>query len=65
VEELIAGRVDVAWNSPLAWVRARRLAAADGVKLTPVTMRDTDCDLRSLVVVRAGDPARRPHRRRA
>ena len=24
----MAGRVDVAWNSPLAWVRARRLAAA-------------------------------------
>jgi len=57
VEELIAGRVDVAWNSPLAWVRARRLAAADGVELTPVTMRDTDCDLRSLVVVRTDDPA--------
>jgi hypothetical protein len=24
-----------------------------GADLTPVTMRDTDCDLRSLVVVRA------------
>jgi len=57
VEELIAGRVGVAWNSPLAWVRARRLAAAGGVELTPVTMRDTDCDLRSLVVVRTDDPA--------
>jgi ABC-type phosphate/phosphonate transport system substrate-binding protein len=57
VEELIAGRVDVAWNSPLAWVRARRLAAASGVELTPVTMRDTDCDLRSLVVVPTDDRA--------
>jgi phosphonate transport system substrate-binding protein len=57
VEELVAGRIGVAWNSPLAWVRARRLAAANGVALTPVTMRDTDQDLRSLVVVRAGDPA--------
>ena len=28
VEDLVAGRVDMAWNSPLAWVRARRLAAA-------------------------------------
>jgi phosphonate transport system substrate-binding protein len=59
-EDLVAGRVDVAWNSPLAWVRARRLAAAAGVGLTPVTMRDTDCDLRSLVVVPAGSPAQSP-----
>jgi phosphonate transport system substrate-binding protein len=57
VQELIAGRIGVAWNSPLAWVRARRLAAAGGVALTPVTMRDTDRDLRSLVVVRTDDPA--------
>jgi ABC-type phosphate/phosphonate transport system substrate-binding protein len=46
----------VAWNSPLAWVRARRLAAARGVTLTPVTMRDTDRDLRSVVAVRADSP---------
>ena len=57
VAELIAGRVGVAWNSPLAWVRARRLAAAGGVRLTPVTMRDTDQDLRSVIVVRASDTA--------
>jgi ABC-type phosphate/phosphonate transport system substrate-binding protein len=55
-EELVAGRIDVAWNSPLAWVRARRLAEARGVTLTPVTMRDTDCDLRSVIVVRADSP---------
>jgi ABC-type phosphate/phosphonate transport system substrate-binding protein len=55
-DNLVAGRVDVAWNSPLAWVRARRLAAARGVTLIPVTMRDTDRDLRSLVVVRADSP---------
>ena len=53
VLDLVDGRVDVAWNSPLAWVRARRLAAARGATLTPVTMRDTDCDLRSVIVVRA------------
>jgi phosphonate transport system substrate-binding protein len=58
VEDLVGGRVDVAWNSPLAWIRARRLAAAHGVMLTPVTMRDTDRDLRSLVVVRADSPVR-------
>ncbi|TVZ00363.1 hypothetical protein EAS64_37645 [Trebonia kvetii] len=56
VSDLVDGRIDVAWNSPLAWVRARRLAAARGATLTPVTMRDTDCDLRSVVVVRADSP---------
>jgi phosphonate transport system substrate-binding protein len=56
VTDLVDGRIDVAWNSPLAWVRARRLAAARGVSLTPVTMRDTDCDLRSVIVVRADSP---------
>jgi phosphonate transport system substrate-binding protein len=54
VEALLAGHVDVAWNSPLAWVRARRLAAARGLGVRAVAMRDTDCDLRSLVVVPAG-----------
>jgi phosphonate transport system substrate-binding protein len=58
VRDLVDGRIDVAWNSPLAWVRARRLAAARGVTLTPVTMRDTDCDLRSVIVVRADSPVR-------
>src|ERR1700733_12019639 len=53
VRDLVDGRIDVAWNSPLAWVRARRLAGARGVTLTPVTMRDTDCDLRSVIAVRA------------
>lgn len=52
VEDLVAGRIDLAWNSPLAWVRARRLAEADGASVEAVAMRDTDCDLRSLVVVR-------------
>ncbi|HEY3879326.1 MAG TPA: PhnD/SsuA/transferrin family substrate-binding protein [Trebonia sp.] len=55
-EELVDGRIDVAWNSPLAWVRARRLAADRDLPLTPLTMRDTDCDLRSAVVVRADSP---------
>ena len=30
VEDLVAGRIHAAWNSPLAWVRAERLAAAQG-----------------------------------
>ncbi|MGH3251415.1 MAG: phosphate/phosphite/phosphonate ABC transporter substrate-binding protein [Trebonia sp.] len=58
VSDLVDGRIDVAWNSPLAWVRARRLAAFRGLPLTPVTMRDTDCDLRSVIVVRADSAVR-------
>ena len=53
VEDLLAGRVDVAWNSPLAWVRSRRLAEADGRKAIATAMRDTDQDLTSIVLVRA------------
>ena len=49
VLDLVAGRLDVAWNSPLAWVRTRRLAPA----ARATVMRDTDCDLSSVVVVRA------------
>ena len=31
VEDLVAGHIHLAWNTPLAWVRAQRLAAAQGV----------------------------------
>ncbi len=54
VEELLAGRIDVAWNSPLAWVRTRRLAEAAGGRSRALAMRDTDRDLTSVVVVRDG-----------
>jgi len=60
VEELVAGRIQLAWNSPLAWVRAVRLAQAAGVTLRPVVMRDTDCGLTSVVVVRSDSPAQTP-----
>jgi phosphonate transport system substrate-binding protein len=49
VEDLVEGRLDVAWNSPLAWVRARRMVPG----AEPLLMRDTDCDLTSVVVVKA------------
>jgi phosphonate transport system substrate-binding protein len=58
VEAHFAGHVDVAWNSPLAWVRARRLAAAKGLEVRAVAMRDTDCGLRSVVLVRSDSPIR-------
>lgn len=53
-EDLLAGRIDLAWNSPLAWVRSRRLAGAAGTEVTPLVMRDTDQDLTTVVAVRAG-----------
>lgn len=59
VEDLVDGRIHAAWNSPLAWVRARRLAEARGAGLRPLVMRDTDRDLRSLVVVRSDAPYHR------
>jgi len=49
VQDLADGRIDVAWNSPLAWVRTRRLAPA----ARAMAMRDTDRDLTSVIVVRA------------
>ena len=63
------GRIHAGWNSPLAWVRARRLAEAAGTEARALAMRDTDRDLSSVVVVRADSPSRgrrrpgRAHRR--
>jgi phosphonate transport system substrate-binding protein len=56
VEALLAGHIHVAWNSPLAWVRARRLAHARGEEVQAIAMRDTDRDLTSVVVVRKDAP---------
>lgn len=50
-EALLAGQIDLAWHSPLAWLRSQRLARAAGVSIDPVVMRDTDRDLTSVVVV--------------
>lgn len=53
VEAHLAGHVDATWDSPLAWVRTRRLAAAAGRQARSVVMRDTDQDLTSVVLVRS------------
>jgi phosphonate transport system substrate-binding protein len=53
VESLLAGSIDVAWNSPLAWVRARRAAAVRGVQVSAPVMRDSDRDLTAVVIVAA------------
>lgn len=51
-----AGHYHIAWNSPLAWLQAKRIAARLGRKVEAIAMRDTDCDLTSIVVVRADSP---------
>jgi ABC-type phosphate/phosphonate transport system substrate-binding protein len=56
VEDLVAGRIDAAWNSPLAWIRTQRLAEAEGQRAIALAMRDTDRDLTSVVVVRSDGP---------
>jgi phosphonate transport system substrate-binding protein len=53
VDDLVDGRIDAAWHSPLAWVRTERLTAARGRRVRAAVMRDTDRDLTSVVVVRA------------
>jgi len=49
VETLLAGHIDVAWNTPLAHVRVQRQTGGESRSLA---MRDTDRDFRSKVVVR-------------
>lgn len=52
VEDQFNGKLHLAWNSPLAWVRAERIARAKGVSVSAIAMRDTDCDLTSVLVTR-------------
>ena len=56
VEAQFDGTIDLAWNSPLAWIRAERIARSRALSVRTVAMRNTDCDLRSLIVVRADSP---------
>ena len=51
VDAHLRGEVDVAWNSPLAWVQTER--AAPG-RARAIAMRDTDRDLTSVVIARPG-----------
>jgi phosphonate transport system substrate-binding protein len=52
VEAHLSGHVDIAWNSPLAWLQTVSLAERLGRRAEAIAMRDTDCDLTSVVVVR-------------
>lgn len=50
-QALIAGHLDIAWNSPLAWLDAQRLS---GGTCRAIAMRDTDRDRVSHIIVRKG-----------
>jgi phosphonate transport system substrate-binding protein len=53
VESHLKGAFHVAWNSPLAWVRTRRLVGSFGLEVQALAMRDTDQDLTSVIIVRS------------
>jgi len=53
VEAHLRGHVHVAWNSPLAWLQTERLAQRLGRRAQAVCMRDSDCDLHSVILVRS------------
>ena len=50
---LLSGAIDIAWNSPLAWVDAQRRS---GNGCRAIAMRDTDRDRISYVVARRSGP---------
>ena len=58
VQAQFDGDIDLAWNSPLAWLRAARMAGSRGQSVQAVAMRDSDRDLRSVIVVRADSSLR-------
>lgn len=49
VEHLLSGKIDIAWNTPLAHVRVKRLTQGSSISLG---MRDTDRDFCSRLIVR-------------
>ena len=50
VKANLSGEVDVAWNSPLAWVKSQILSKGTCVA---IAMRDSDRDLTTKIIVRA------------
>jgi phosphonate transport system substrate-binding protein len=53
VSSLLAGAIDIAWNSPLAWLDAQRRS---GATCRAIAMRDTDRDRVSYIVGRKHGP---------
>lgn len=52
---LLSGTIDIAWNSPLAWVDAQRRS---GSRCRAIAMRDTDRDRSSYFVARLRGPVK-------
>lgn len=59
VEAHLQGHIDVAWNSPLAWLQTDRVATMLGRTASAICMRDTDQDLTSVIVVKSDSPVQR------
>ena len=55
VSALLEGTIDIAWNSPLAWLDSQR-RSNNGCRA--IAMRDTDRDRRSYLVVRSTNAVR-------
>lgn len=58
VEAQLNGNLHVGWSSPLAWLQTLHAAKLRGRTAEAIAMRDTDCDLTSLVLVRSDSPIR-------
>lgn len=55
-----AGQADAAWNSPLAWLESLRIAERRKLAVEAVAMRNSDCDLKSFIVVRKDSGITKP-----
>jgi ABC-type phosphate/phosphonate transport system substrate-binding protein len=55
VDALVQGRIEIAWNSPLAWLDSRRRS---GDACRAIAMRDTDRDRVTHLVTRRSGPVR-------
>lgn len=50
IEYLLSGKIDVAWNTNVAWVRSYELS---GGKTKALVMRDTDIDFQSVFITKS------------
>lgn len=57
VDALFAGHVDIAWNTPVAWVKCKRRSKGAARALA---MRDTDQGFTSKLIARAGSGVKGP-----
>src|SRR5260370_12107248 len=53
VEANLRGAIDIAWNSPLAWVKSQLMT---GGRCRALAMRDSDRDLTTQIIVRKDSP---------